>query len=418
MFGGMRTPPETTSTLRACLDAAIGSGRPVELSGGYVVDGAITSNTSYPRASLDLRLDGDVSIEVVADAEPIEYFLVAVSDTSSSHRISGGSLTLLCNDRVQRALAIASNSGGTTAGGRVEILAPVRIRNVHAPLGSNGIAYAANVSGPFEEVTINGLDIEGVSRHPLLSLQGDCKGLRVDRALGPVTIIDTRIRDVRNAIQDADGVFVMSQLIDGSPAGPLVRIVGGHFEDCQGRSIKTQVAHTEVRAAVFRRAGVTSIRESCEIDAQYGSLDVNGWRAEYARRNGGSPLGRNHCPIVVQALHGPTRRRSRITAGELVSAVDMICLVFLNVGPDSPDHDVLIQNIQIEPSDRLGAKVFKDALIAYRPEGVAAAGSTLSIAVRDVQGPEGLRLCDTRPPPGAAASRVRLSLAPASNALG
>lgn len=411
MFGRTDTVAQTTAALRAAFDMAIASGRPIELTGRYRVNGPITRNTSQPRAALDLRLNGDVTIEVVPDAQPIEYFLIAASVGGDSHAITGGSLTIQCNQRVQRAISLVSNSGGTVMRGRVSIQAPVRIYDVHAPLGSNGVAYAMTIYGPYSEVWVEGLEVNGVSRHPALSRTGDCKGLLIGEALGTVTVSRPTIRNVVNAIQDADGVFVKAPLVNGAPVGPLARIIDGVFEDCQGRSIKTQVSHTEVIRPTFRRQAVTSIRESCDIDTQYGSLDVSEWRAEYRTRNGVSPLGHNHRPFFIQARHRDTPRRSRIGAGELVTEVSMPNLVYVIVAPDSPDHSVLVVGSQIITPRSIPGGVFRDGLLGYPASEVARTRSRFEVEVRAVSGPRGMRVCDCDPATANTRPNVRIRIA-------
>lgn len=397
MFGFADSPTHTTAMLRAALDAAIGTGRPIELSGRYVVNGPLTTDQTRSRAALDLRLDGDVTIEVAPDSPSIEYFLIVASAFGDSHSITGGSLTIRCNRRVQRALSLVSNSGGTVMRGRVSIQAPVRIYDVHAPLGSNGVAYAITIYGPYSEVWVEGLEVNGVSRHSALSRTGDCKGLLIGEALGTVTVSRPTIRNVVNAIQDADGVFVKAPLVNGSPVGPLARILDGVFEDCQGRSIKTQVSHTEVIRPIFRRQSVVSIRESCDIDTQYGSLEVRDWRAEYRKRNARSPLGRNHRPFFIQARYPDTPRRSHIGAGDLVTEASMPNLVYVNVGPESPDHSIVVEDARIRLLRSIPGGVFRDGLFGYAASEVARNRSRFEVDVRGVGGPPGMRVCDCDP---------------------
>lgn len=411
MFGCADSAAQTTAMLRAAFDAAISSGQPIELTGRYLVNGPLTANQTRPRAALDLRLNGDVTIEVAPDSPPIEYFIIAASAAGDNHSITGGSLTIRCNRRVQRAVSLASNSGGTIRRGRVSVLAPVRIHDVHAPLGSNGVAYAMTIVGPYSEVWVEGLEVNGVTRHPLLSGSGDCKGLLIAQALGPVTVSRPTIRNVLNALQDADGVFVKAPLTNGSPVGPLARIIDGLFEDCQGRSIKTQVSHTEVIRPTFRRRSVVSIRESCDIDTQYGSLDVTAWRAEYRTRNGISPLGRSHRPFFIQTLYADTPRSSRIGAGELVTEVSMRNLVYVNVGPASPDQSILIEDTRIRPSRSIAGGVFRDGLLGYAASGVAASRSRFDVDMRGVSGPRGMKVCDCDPAAPATRRNVRLRIA-------
>jgi hypothetical protein len=412
MFGSTESVADTTAALRAAFDVAIASGRPIELLGRYLVNGPITANTSQPRAALDLRLDGDVLIEVVPESQPIEYLLIAASAAGDSHSITGGSLTIRCNRRVQRAVSLVSNSGGTVRRGRVSIEAPVRIHDVHAPLHSNGIAYAMTIIGPYSEVLVQRLDVNGVSRHPLLSRNGDCKGLLIAEALGPVTVSRPTIRNILDAVQDADGLFVKAPLINDSPVGPLARIIDGVFEDCQGRSIKTQVSHTEVIRPVFRRRSVVSIPESCDIDTQYGSLDVIDWRAEYRRRGGVSPLGRNHRPFFIQTLYADSPRHSRIGTGELVTEVSMLNLVYVNVGPASPDQSVLVENTTITPSRSIPGGVFRDGLLGYAASGVARTRHRFEIDIRTVSGPRGMKVCSCDSAVARTRPNIQLRIAP------
>lgn len=412
MFGCASSPAQTTEMLRAAFDTAISTGRPIELTGRYRVDGPLTSNLTRPRAALDLRLAGDVTIEVVPEAAPIEYLLIAASAAGDSHSITGGSLSIFCSRRVQRALSLVSNSGGTTRGGRVRIEAPVRIHDVHAPLGSSGVAYAMTIYGPFAQVWVDGLEVNSVTRHPALSRTGDCKGLIIGEALGPVTVVRPKIRSVLNALQDADGMFVKAPLVNGSPAGPLARIIDGVFEDCQGRSIKTQVSHTEVVRPVFRRRAVVSIRESCDIDTQYGSLDVVDWRAEYRLRDGISPLGRNHRPFFIQARYPDTPRRSRIGAGDLATEASMPNLVYVNVGLASPDHSILVENTRVRPLRHLPGGVFRDGLLGYSAAEVARTRRRFDVEIRAVSGPAGMRVCDCDPTTANAQPNVRIQISP------
>lgn len=393
-FGLFTDATVTTATLLAAFDYAIANKRPIVLSGDYTVNGPICTPSTVANGALDLRLDGDVTITVDPAATSFQYLIVCISTALNSHYISGpGSLAIVGNDKVERAISLASAVGTTTAGAEVVVSCPISVSGCYVPAGSAGLAaYGMNVTGPFERVIIDDLSVSNLSRHTSLDATGVCQGLRVSEARGPVTITRPIMRDILNAVQDADGIFVTAPVETGVPVCPAVHVIDGIFEDCQGRSIKTQSAHTVVSNPTFIRQGVVSITQGVDVDAQYGSLAVDNWTARYRLNGATSPLGSSFRPFVIQALYSDAPKFSRIGEGKLTTDVILPGLVSLVVGANSPDHEVVIDGATIQAEGVLTTSAFSRSLVEFQADQIKLSSKRLTVRVRNTTAPTSVYL--------------------------
>lgn len=373
--------------LLAAVDYAIAAGRKLVIKGGtYNVDKPISAASSYASVALHLFLDGDVVINYTG-ATSHEYFLCAISNALNPHSITGGSLTINGNNKIQRGVSLSSNSGGTVAGAYVLVTANVRVINMYAPSGSNGVAYAMDIAGPFSRVLVADFSADKAERHSSLDATGDCKGLRITQVLGPVLVARLDIRRILNPLQDADGIAVFGGLTGTTPKGPLLTVLDSYFEDCQGRSIKTQLAHTIVLNTRFVRKAYKSITNGHDVDAQYGSLYMENWYCEYRNFLVGdvvtSPVGDAFIPFMIQALYNDAPKHSYIGRGTLLSDAVITCMVFCKVGANSARHDLVVDGAVVQGINGYTGGVLNRCLVEFDILNIKATTKPVSITVRN-----------------------------------
>lgn len=392
--GSLATTTLTTATLLRAFDYAIANKRPIELTGAYTVNGPITTNQTVADGALDLRFAGDVTLNVDASSTHMQYLLGAFSTAATTYLIgqTGGTLTINCNDKVARPVALVSNSGGATIAGECHVRG-LRINDVKTIAATGIIAEALTITGPYAVTHVDDYVVDGVSRHADLDGTGDCKGLRFAGSKAPVYVSRSIFRNILNATQDADGLYINGLNDtgdeDSEPDCPLISIADCQFEDCQGRGIKTQVQHTEISRCQFRRQGVVSIEQGVEIDAQHGSLSVESWDIEYRLNGSTSPLGASFRPFVIQAFYDGLPKASRIGKGRLVTEAAMPNLLVLRQASSgsgtslAPDHDVVIDGVVIEGGGSFATTVFSRSLVEFAADQIKRMTKKLTLRVEN-----------------------------------
>ncbi len=378
MFGPMTTTTETTAAMKAAVHFMALTKRPLVLRGSYDVNGEIAPNITMANAAYNLRFEGDVTITYDASAAATEYFLGVFSTAATKNYIgqTGGSLTIVANSKIQRALSLGCASGSSAIAGECHVRG-VRVTNVYGPAGSNGVAYAIDISGPFARYSLDDLATDGATRDASLDATGDCKGLRVSQARVAVEVTNSSFLNVQNALQDADGAAIFGPLGGGGvPVGPLARFVNCTFTGNRGRSCKTQTRRTEAINCVFDRGGVGTISGGLEIDAQCGELYV-----ENCRINIDVAVGASYSVFASQLTNPDTARFTTIRDVEVRTTVDFPRFFLTVLGANSPSSTVLIDNVRVLGVDGLVTTALSRSFVEFQADQVKLASTKLSITV-------------------------------------
>ncbi len=395
-YGLFTSATVTTATLKRAFDYAIANKLPIELKGNYTVDGPIATASTLADCALDLRFNGDVRIIVDSGSTPFDYLLSAFSTAATVYCIgqTGGTLEIYCNDKVARAVTLVSNSGGTTPSGGCFVRG-LRINDVKT-IASTGLgAYALDVSGPYAAYSFDDILVDGVSREAALDATGDCKGLRVSQARVPVKVTNSAFRRVLNSLQDADGVFVTGPLESSLPVAPLATFENCEFEDCQGRSVKTQTRHTEVYGCRFIHQQVVMIVQGHDVDAQYGSVDIDNMTLKYRlsvapATPGVSPFSAAsavHRPIMVQELYNDGPKRTNIKNVRCTTEVTFEGLAYALSGANSPNREFTVDDVVIQPVGALTTTALTRGLVEFSASEVKASSTRLTLSVRNTVAP-------------------------------
>lgn len=117
------------------------------------------------------------------------------------------------------------------------------------------------------------------------------------------TITNTETSDPDNADCDGIRMFGPDASTNGNiPLGHIAIITRCSFLNCKGRGIKTQCTHTIVRDCDHLRDAELGFTASIEVDAQQGSLTVDGGTVTLGEiPGGGTPLGSSYTCFLGQA---------------------------------------------------------------------------------------------------------------------
>lgn len=353
-------------------------------AGPYTVNGPCKTELTIADGSARIFYENTV-INVDAGSTAFEILLFFGTTALNSHHITGR-LTINANQKCQRGLVLVSNTGGTTLGATCEVEG-VSVNDLYAPSGSNGVAYGVQIAGPFETYALRDIIVDGASRHTSLDATGDCKGIRVGELRTNIVLERCVARNILNAVQDADGIAVFGGLSGTTALGKKATLIDCEFEDCQGRSIKTQCQETVVIRPKFKRQNVVTIAQGHEIDSQYGSMLVEHPTFEYRKLAGVSPLGGSFVPLAIQHKTNAQPLASRCIGGLLMTEADMPNFAFFFGGANCPESTVEIDGLEFRPLGSLATTIFTRCLIEFLGSDVEAMTPNLAITVKNTRGP-------------------------------
>lgn len=399
-FGLFTDATVTTATMKRAFDFAIANKRPIVLSGIYYVNGPIATPSTVADGALDLRFDGDVRIVVDAASTPIDFLISAFSTAATVHCIgqTGGTLEIYGNDKVARAVTLVSNTGGATPSGGCFVRG-LRINDVATVAATGTAAYALDVVGPYAAYSFDDILVDGVSRHADLNATGDCKGLRVSQARVPVKVTNSAFRRVLNALQDADGAYVVGEIESSLPVAPLATFENCEFEDCQGRSMKTGARHTEVFNCRVIRQQVVMIAQGHDVDPQYGSVDIDDLTLKYRRSvysasppvtAGVSPfsaVGGVFRPIIAQELYGDGPKRTNIRNVRCTTEVAFDGMIYAKGAAASPNREFTVDGVVVHAVGALTTTALTRGFVEFSAAEVKASSSKLVLRVRNTSVP-------------------------------
>jgi len=376
MFGRKDSAATTGAMLQAANDFAHLTHRPLVLSGTYTADTAVATAASIAQGGFAIEYEGDVVVNYTGTA--VEYFWGFFSTAHAVYSVgmSGGTLTINGNLSIQRAFGISAASGSTTIGGECHVRG-LRVNGVFAPAGSNGVAYAVDISGPFGAYTLDDIIVSDVSRHASLDATGDCKALRVTQARVPVRLRNSKFSLVLNPLQDADAVYIAGPIEGGLPVAPLAVILDCEFYGISVRSVKTQTRHTIIRRTSFNHGGLTTTTNSSDVGAQYGSLDI----ADCTLLVDAAP-GSSYIPFATYGIYNDATKKSCLRRVKVTTGYILPRLLYNFGGANAPDHEILVEDCEVVGTDAFTTSVFSRCAVEFSLADVKASSKKLTIRCR------------------------------------
>jgi len=355
-------------------------------AGAYTVNGTLGATLQATDCSLRLVCEGPVYLTFDAAAAAIDALIYAGSLNPASFEIIGGPLYIDGNNKIARAIDCRHQGGGSyaTVGGLLR-WKNVHVSNLKAATGISA-AFGLFAQGPFEDYDIADCSADTVDR---TDASGECKGIAVSEAQRPVKF--SRCKAARILIgagtADADGMAAFGTLSGTTPLLPKATFEDCEFEDCQGRSIKTQCRDTRVIRPAFKRQAVVAIANGHEIDTQYGSLICEQARFEYRKNGATSPLSASFVPIAVQHLYPDNPKVSRVVGGQLLTEGDMPSFAFFFADSDTPDSVFEIDGLKTIPLGSFATTAFTRGLLEFKANEIEAMSKTVRLRVVNTHGP-------------------------------
>jgi hypothetical protein len=382
---------DDTSALRSAFDLAIATGRTLVLQGKYRVSGPLVDGITRSQGALNLHFDEFVEIEVDKSAKRFETLIHLMTEQPIKSLFTGTGLAMRLNARC--ACGIIVRYLLPTATGQLVWLAQVKVYDAFNDSSNKTTNnYGIAIIGQFNEVTINRPVVVGVVRARAV---GESKNLAVAGYKGHVNINEPYLATVTAPQGEADvdllALFPAPEIADAwTRRSGTASVSKGYFIDSQGRSIKLQGRAILSDNNYIRTGKVISMRESCEVDAQFDNVIESGATYRYARsKDGKSPLGEHHVLLSVQHLVGGVELRSSMKRARVFSEVPMWAGIYINQAKRTLNNSFELANLQINRAGGFSSDVFRRAIIEFDADKVEQSAGKLSIAVRNVAGPSG-----------------------------
>ena len=381
---------DDTAALKAAFDYAIPAGIAVELEGSYAISGPIQPYASRTSGSAHIICKGRVAIDVSLVATPFRDLFYLETSEANSCSITGGALTVNCNNRAASGITFRHNSA--VRDGTVNVSCPVEILNCY---NNDAAATYENqailVFGEYETVVIDRPRVVNVSR---TSANGVCKGISIAGFSGVVTINQPYAATVLAGpgTADADGIATFGKIIAGAfgARAGIVNINEPTCVDCQGRSIKSQCSDTTIfRPRVFRQ-NVVSIFNGVEFDFQTGgqSLLIEPYY-EYRLNGSVSPIGGSFSCVAFQQFLNDKQNTGKSIGGVLRTEVLVPRYAVAIFQPTALAAYTEVSGLVVEPIGALTTTAIGRALIEFDAATVGAKSSKSVFAVRNCRGPIG-----------------------------
>lgn len=184
--------------------------------------------------------------------------------------ILGG--TIEANDLIANPLDLERNTGIPIGSAKVT---DVIVKNTKQTTVVRA-AIAILVSGSFNNITIEGCEVDGVSR---VTTSQACGGISVTQVAGFVKIARNKVSNVSTPDdKDADGIacFGTAAATITTYMGATVEMYSNVLSDCEGRFIKLQMTNSSVTNNVMKlSSGFSTITQWRGIDLQSDNGDVH-----------------------------------------------------------------------------------------------------------------------------------------------
>ena len=383
---------DDTEALRSAFDVAISTGKTLVLQGTYRVSGPLVAGKTRARGALNLRFAGSVIIEVDKSAPRFDTLIHLMTDQAIQSLFSGTRLTVQLNGRCACGIIVRYLSPSPT--GQLVWLAQVKVYDAFNDISNETTDnYGIAVIGRFREVEINNAVVIRVSRARAV---GESKSLAVVGYTGKVTISHPYLAKViapdREADVDLLALFPSSEADSAwSRRSGIAFVNNGSFIDSQGRSIKLQGRAILTDNTYVRTGKIMSMRESCEVDAQFDQVVEQRATYRYTRsKDGQSPLGEHHVLLSLQHLVGGVELNSVMVHAEVFSEVPIWGCVSINQSLQTQANSFEISGITIHRLGNFSGDVFKRAIIEFDGDKVANSQGTLILSVKNAIGPIGV----------------------------
>jgi hypothetical protein len=135
------------------------------------------------------------------------------------------------------------------------------------------------------------------------------------------------------------------------------------------------------------------ITQGHEVDAQYGSLEIENWTLKYRlsvapATPGVSPFaGATFRPFMVQEIYNDGPKCTRIGLGRGTTEVAFSNLAYAKGGASSPNREYVVDGAVIQPVGALTTTVFTRGLIEFEASEVKASSTKLTLIVRNTVAP-------------------------------
>lgn len=379
---------DDTVALKAAFDYAIPLALPVELEGTYLVTGPIQPYASRATGSAHIVCKGHVVINVSGSATAFRDLFYLETTASNSCSITGGSLSIDCNNKAASAITFRHNAASQA--GTVNISCPVEVLNCYNNDASATYEnQAILIYGDYETVVLEQPRVDGVSR---ASVNGACKGISVSGFSGVVTINQPYAANILTGAGtvDADGIATFGKILGTTynARGGVANINEPVFVDCQGRSFKSQCSDTTVfRPRVFRK-NVVSITNSVEFDFQFGgqALVIEPYY-DYRLNGSTSPIGSSHSCIFWNQQVDDMQSVGKSTGGVLRTEVLVPRYAGTQHRAGAYASHAEVDGLDIVPIGALTTKAISRAIIEFRGDQVGAKSTTSTFVVRNCRGP-------------------------------
>jgi hypothetical protein len=361
------------------------------LEGTYLITDYVGFAASIASGSLHIFCNGAVTIQVSASAAPFRQVLFFGCTASTNVSISGGPLTINCNNKAAVGLDIYTASASLS--GSVNFTSQVTVNDAKA---NDAAATYENggivITGRFAVISMLSPRVENVSRTNTSG--GACYGIAITDFAGECLISKPYIENVLcpngTAGVDADGIKVFGVNNAASPAVQTLgkaTIEGGTFIDCQGRSIKSQCSDTVVNNPYFKRQYHVSIVNGHDVDFQSGNGVLVNPTFEYRKNGATSPLGTSHIPVSFQQRVSNLPQAGRMSGGSLKTEVDMRNLVLLTQESTSAYSETVVEDFTIEAFGTLSTTVFTRSILETGMEQINGKTAGTRVVLRGITGP-------------------------------
>lgn len=366
---------DDTAALLAAFTAAMSANKTVVFPAGtYKVTGPITTGgTSTASASgsgsLNIHCLGPVTINVNASSTHFQRLITLYTATANSSSITGARLTFNLNNKCACAIYLRHNAtdSGTVKWG------PITVNDSFDVLASRVMeTTGVAIYGQYTYVQLDGTIIDGVDR---TDSAGVCKGISISDIVGNVVLNSPIVKNVlcTGFTTDADGIAVFAaQRVAGAThvyeerPGKL-EINGPHIEDCQGRSIKTQISRSVIRQPYFKHQMVVAFGTS-EVDYQIGGHHVLENPTFHYLLNGvTAPVPAAWIPVGIQVRCEDMPNHFEVLGGVLMSEAQFNYFSFITYGNTTDDptvhsddprnSEIIFKNIQIQGIGTLAGNV-------------------------------------------------------------
>ncbi len=371
----------STLAFRNLLNFCIPRGLKATLpAGNYTVDGAVTDNVLLPQGSLHLHCVGNVTINVLGSSVPFERLISCETTAANSVVITGGTLTINCNNKV--ASPIYARHYGQGGQVNIENLKITNCKNVNFGVENGGLY----LYGRWSTGTLGVIEVDGVDRTGAGTAS---RGVLIAEAGGPFTIDSLRVARVlaTGFTADADGLYFSGFTTGASTTqreGGLT-VSRAYFEDCQGRSMKFQHQDVVVQDCIINRQNVSTF-DVPDVDFQLGGGHIDRLILQYRKNGSTSPLHAQFYPIASQ--HACTNRATTCRVGSVTlrSEVQLPRFMQVVVGAGALDASTHIEGVDLIPYGSFTGGFFSRCAVEFDAGQVAASSNKTFISARNIRG--------------------------------